>query len=76
VRHCNVLEWRLAGKYQFAHEERFIFSGRSCSICGWKGCNICPARQICRLNRSGGWVGGGGGGGVGGVKARGYCGTV
>jgi hypothetical protein len=60
VRHCNVLEWRLAGKYQFAHEERFIFSGRSCSICGWKGCNICPARQICRLNRSGGWVGGGG----------------
>jgi hypothetical protein len=54
VRQCNVLEWRLAGKYQCAPEERFIFSGRSCSICGWKGCNICPARQICRSGGVGG----------------------
>lgn len=48
ARQCNVLEWRLAGSYAFGDSERFIFSGRSCSICGWKGCNICPPRQICR----------------------------
>ena len=48
VRGCNVLEWRLVGTYMFGPQERFILSSRSCSICGWKGCNVCPPRQICR----------------------------
>jgi hypothetical protein len=43
---CNVLEWRLVGEYMFGDKERYVFTARSCSICGWKGCNLCPMQQV------------------------------
>mmetsp|Transcript_45560 Transcript_45560/g.143098 ORF Transcript_45560/g.143098 Transcript_45560/m.143098 type:complete len:530 (-) Transcript_45560:21-1610(-) len=47
---CNVLEWRLK---QRLDQDRFLKTGRSCSMCGWRGCKLCPAVQICG-NESGG----------------------
>ena len=27
-------------------QDRFLKTGRSCSMCGWRGCKLCPAVQV------------------------------
>lgn len=44
---CTVLEWRLTGSFELGGENRTVLSGRSCSICGWVGCEVCAPERAC-----------------------------
>jgi len=34
-------------RFFLGQEEKTVLAGRSCSICGWRGCRHCPPLQIC-----------------------------
>jgi hypothetical protein len=51
---CSVLEWRLIGRFDQGGVAKSILTGRSCSICGWVGCEKCEREMECPA-----WLGGG-----------------